>query len=162
MSVCIGGDSSPASAHGSPLKWTRLHALSRGFIPGGIMASSGMETRFIVGYRNPTYKSGIPIPPISLSVKDDAVSKRRNGSVFVCIGGDSSPASAHGSPLKWTRRVGFNRLACIEQGIYPRRNCGIVGYRNPSYCWLWKSDLLSVIETRPTIAGFQSRRFWFW
>jgi len=68
MSVCIGGDSSPASAHGSPLKWTRLHALSRGFIPGGIVASSGVETRFIVGYRNTTYKSGIPIPPILVGV----------------------------------------------------------------------------------------------
>jgi hypothetical protein len=64
VSVYIGGDSSPASAHGSPLNWTRLHALSRGFIPGGIVALSSVETRFIVGYRNPTYKSGIPNPPI--------------------------------------------------------------------------------------------------
>ena len=43
---------------------TDLHALSRGFNPGEIVALSGVETRFIVGYRNPTYKSGIPIPPI--------------------------------------------------------------------------------------------------
>ena len=63
MSVCIGGDSSPASAHGSPLKWTYLesvstdlHALSRGFIPGEIVALSGIETRVIVEYENPTYK----------------------------------------------------------------------------------------------------------
>jgi len=110
VSVCIGGDSSPASAHGSPLKQTRaesvstdLHALSRGFIPGEIVATSGMEPRVIVGYRNPTYKNGIPIPPIIVFNGDEAESKRRNGSVSVCIGGDSSPASAHGSPLKWTR-----------------------------------------------------------
>ena len=64
MFVCIGGDSSPASAHGSPLKWTRLHALGRGFIPGGIVATSGMEPRFIVGDGNTTYKGGIPTPPI--------------------------------------------------------------------------------------------------
>jgi hypothetical protein len=51
MSVCIGGDSSPASVHGSPFKRTPiesvstdLHALSRGFIPGGIVVMSGMET----------------------------------------------------------------------------------------------------------------------
>jgi len=55
MFVYIGGDSSPASAHGSPLKRTRaesvstdLHALSRGFIPGGIVTMSGLETRFDV------------------------------------------------------------------------------------------------------------------
>jgi len=45
MLVWIGGDSSPASDRGSPLKRTRtqtesvstdLHALSRGFIYGGI------------------------------------------------------------------------------------------------------------------------------
>jgi len=80
---------------------TDLNVLSRGFIPGGIVATSGVESRFIVGYRNPTYKSGIPIPPIEVLVRDEAVSKRRNSSMSVCIGGDSSPASAHGSPLKW-------------------------------------------------------------
>jgi hypothetical protein len=42
--------------------------VSRGFIPGGIVALSGVEIRFIVGYRNPTYKSGIPIPPILVGV----------------------------------------------------------------------------------------------
>jgi len=31
--------------------------------------------------------------------------------------------------LAW---VGFNRLACLEQGIYPRRNGGCVGYGKPS------------------------------
>jgi hypothetical protein len=52
--ICIGGDSSPASVHGSPLKRTRpesdlsdLHVLSRGFIPG--------ETNRNFRYRNPTY-----------------------------------------------------------------------------------------------------------
>jgi len=51
MSVCIGGDSTPASVHGSPFKRnpiesvsTDLYALSRGFIPGGIVVPSGMET----------------------------------------------------------------------------------------------------------------------
>ena len=34
---------------------TDLYALSRGFIPGGIMALSGIETRVIVGYGNPIY-----------------------------------------------------------------------------------------------------------
>ena len=43
---------------------TDMHVLSRGIIPGGIVATSGMETRVIVGYRNPTYKGGIRIPPI--------------------------------------------------------------------------------------------------
>ena len=48
----IGGDSSPASIHGSLLKQTHnesvstdLHVLSRGFIPGGIVVMSGIETR---------------------------------------------------------------------------------------------------------------------
>ena len=50
MPVCIGGDSSPASDHGSPLKRTQtqtdsvstdLHALSRGFIPGEISRNVG-------------------------------------------------------------------------------------------------------------------------
>jgi len=78
MFVYIGGDSSPASAHGSPLKRTRLesvstdlHALSRGFIPGGIVTMSGLETRVIVEYENPTYKGGIPIPPIGVLVGDE-------------------------------------------------------------------------------------------
>jgi len=51
MSVCIGGDSTPASVHGSPFKRTPiesvstdLYALSRGFIPGGIVVMLGMET----------------------------------------------------------------------------------------------------------------------
>jgi len=43
---------------------TDLYALSRGLIPGEIVASSGVETRVIVGYRNTTYKGGIPTPPI--------------------------------------------------------------------------------------------------
>jgi len=50
----IGGDSSPASMHGSPLKQTHnesvstdLHVLSRGFIPGEINRN--------VRYKNPTY-----------------------------------------------------------------------------------------------------------
>jgi len=50
--VCIGGDSSPTSVHESPLKrtWlesvsTDLHVLSRGFIFGGIVIPSGMETQ---------------------------------------------------------------------------------------------------------------------
>jgi len=47
---------------------TDLHALSRGFIPGGIVTLSGIETRVIVVYGNPTYKSGIPIPPIGVLV----------------------------------------------------------------------------------------------
>jgi len=50
MPVWIGGDSSPASDHGSPLKRTQtqtdsvstdLHALSRGFIPGEISRNVG-------------------------------------------------------------------------------------------------------------------------
>jgi hypothetical protein len=54
MPVCIGGDSSPASDHGSPLKRTQpqpesvstdLHVLSGGFIPGEINGNVGMETR---------------------------------------------------------------------------------------------------------------------
>ena len=121
---------------------TDLHALSRGFIPGGIVASSGVETRFIVGYRNPTYKGGIPTPQISLSVKDDAVSKRRNGSVFVCIGGDSSSASAHGSPLTWTRPESVSTdLHALSRGFIPggivalsgMETRFIVGYRNLTY-----------------------------
>jgi len=30
--------------------------VSRGFIPGGIVTTSGLETRVIVEYENPTYK----------------------------------------------------------------------------------------------------------
>jgi len=55
--VCNGGDSSPASDHGSPLKRTvlesvstDLHALSRGFIPVEIMVTSGIETRLTGRY----------------------------------------------------------------------------------------------------------------
>ena len=61
--VCIGGDSSPASVHGSPLKWTHnesvstdLHDLSRGFIPGGIVVPRVWNPALrIIGYGNPPY-----------------------------------------------------------------------------------------------------------
>jgi len=140
MFVYIGGDSSPASAHGSPLKRTRtesvstdLYALSRGFIPGGIVITSGMKTRFIIGYRNPAYKQvGIPIPQISLSVRE-AVSKRRNGFMSVYIGGESSPASAHGSPLKWTRLESVSTdLYALSRGFIPVELW---------QCRVWKPDL---------------------
>ena len=34
-------------------------------------------------------------------------------------------------------RVGFNRLARLEQGVYPRRNGGCVGYGKPTYAALF-------------------------
>jgi len=98
--VCIGGDSSPASDHGSPLKRTQtqtesvstdLNALSRGFIPGEINRN--------VGYGNPTY-SGL----------------HRRGLKSRLRPWKSAQADSASD------RVGFNRLACFEQGIYPRRN----------------------------------------
>ena len=91
--VCIGGDSSPASAHESPLKCTcpesvstDLPALSRGFIPGGIVVMWG---------KKPALRG-------------------------VCIGGDSSPASAHGSLLKRTRPESVSTdLPALSRGFIP-------------------------------------------
>ena len=157
MFVYIGGDSSPASAHGSPLKRTRtesvstdLYALSRGFIPGGIVITSGMKTRFIIGYRNPAYKQvGIPIPQISLSVRE-AVSKRRNGFMSVYIGGESSPASAHGSPLKWTRLESVSTdLYALSRGFIPGGIMALSAMETrPAYCCCW-SHWLSFFMLEP-------------
>jgi len=109
MPVCIGGDSSPASDHGSPLKRTQpqiesvstdLHALSRGFIPGEISRN--------VRYGNPNH-AGL----------------HRRGLKSRLRPWKSAQADSD--------RVGFNRLARLEQGIYPRRN--------QSKCLVWKPDL---------------------
>ena len=70
-------------------------ALSRGFIPGGIVIPSGMETR-------PPHvlaSAGTQVPPQPMEVRS-------------------------------------SRLSCLEQGIYPRRNCDTVGYGDPTYARL--------------------------
>ena len=123
--VWIGGDSSPASGHGSPLKRTQpqiesvstdLHVLSRGFIPGEINGNVGMENR--------------PMP--------------------VCIGGDSSPASDHGSPLKRTQTESVSTdLHALSRGFIPgeiSRNVGYgdicrAGFQSRHLCCrVWKPD----------------------
>jgi len=130
--VCIGGDSSPASDHGSPLKRTQpqtesvstdLHVLSRGFIPGEINGNvgSGNICRagfhpgiWVVGYRNPAY-AGL----------------HRRGLKSRLRPWKSAQADSD--------RVGFNRLVCLEQGIYPRRNQWKCRNGNPTYSGLhWR------------------------
>ena len=91
--------------HGSPLKRTHnesvstdLYALSRGFIPGGIAVPR-------------VWKPALRV---------EAMVKRRNGSEPVWYGGDSSPASVHGSPLKWTRNESVSTdLYALSRGFIP-------------------------------------------
>ena len=83
----------------------------------------------------------IPIPPLVLSGMETRP-------MPVCIGGDSSPASDHGSPLKWTQTESVSTdLHVLRRGFIPGEINGNVRYGNPA-------NALSVIKTRPTRYNF--------
>ncbi len=128
--ACVfnSGDSSPASDHGSPLKRTvlesvstDLHALSRGFIPVEIMVTSGIETRHtgeIV--RNKFRNTGLVTRNLFRDYTGCVVGYGNPTYACVCNGGDSSPASAHGSPLKRTVIESVSTdLHALSRGFIP-------------------------------------------
>jgi len=73
-----------------------------------------------------------------------------NPAIPVCIGGDSSPASDHGSSLKRTQpqiESVSTDLYALSRGFIPGEINRNVGYGN-------SANALSVIKTRPTRHNF--------